>query len=123
LRWLAGGPLALAGLALAVPPQVADLQLYAGRPDRAAAIDPLQARYQAAVGGLAALRRAAALGDTDPAMYVALGDAEARAGHPEAARAAYREALARYPYDAVAGQRLGSAVPTEATASRRAASG
>jgi len=124
-RWrlAAGAAASVAGLALAVPAHVADLELYAGRADRAAAIDPLQAHYQAALGTLAGLRRAAALGDPDPATYVALGDAEARAGHPEAARAAYREALARYPYDGAARQRLGGAPPAAATASRRAASG
>jgi hypothetical protein len=113
----------VAGLALALPPQVADLELYAGRPDRAAVIDPLQARYQAALGSLQGLRRAAVLGDPDPSTYVALGDAETRAGDPGAAGAAYRQALAHYPYDGPARQRLGPAAPGVATGSRRAASG
>jgi O-antigen ligase len=114
---------AAAGLAFAVPPMTADLAYYAGSPDRAAALDPLQPRYQAARGDLAGLRRAGALGDPDPSTYVALGVAEAQAGHPEAAVLAYRRALERYPYDTDARQRLASAAPAAAIASRRAASG
>jgi len=105
-RVAAAAALALVGLGLAVPPQVADLQLYAGRPAAAAAWDPLQPHYWAAIGDPAGLRRAAALGDTDPTTYVALGDAETRAGDRSAALAAYRQALERYPYDAEARQRL-----------------
>ncbi len=105
----------LLGLGLAVPPQVADVFSYQGRPDRAAALDPLQPAYWAARGDLAGLRRAAELGDPSPSTYVALGDAEARAGNQAAAAAAYRRALERYPYDATARQRL--------SASRTAASG
>jgi O-antigen ligase len=121
-RWLAAGAALAAGLALAMLPVVADMELYAGHPDRAVALDPLQAHYHAALGTPAGLRQAAALGDPDPNTYVALGDAEARAGHAETARAAYREALARYPYDVAARQRLESAPPA-ASVSRRAASG
>jgi hypothetical protein len=95
------------GLGLAVPPQAADLLYYAGRTDLATAIDPLQPNYHAALGTLDGLRRAAQLDDPDPGTYVALGDAEARAGHPAAAAAAYRRALELYPYDRDARQRLG----------------
>jgi tetratricopeptide (TPR) repeat protein len=102
---LAAG-LALVGLVLAVPPVLADMALYAGKPAQAAALDPLQARYHAALGTLPELRRAVALGDPDPSAYVALGDAEERAGNVAAAQAAYRQALERYPYDADARQRL-----------------
>jgi hypothetical protein len=124
-RWRlpAAAAAALAGLALAVPPLVADLEFFAQRPDRAAAIDPAQAHYQAAVGSLESLRRAAALGDPDPATYVALGDAERDAGHPAAALAAYRQALARYPFDTDARQRLRTAQAGPATVRPRAASG
>jgi O-antigen ligase len=121
-RWLGAGAMVAAGLALAVPPLAADMELYAGHPDRAVALDPLQAHYHAVLGTPSGLRQAAALGDTDPNTYVALGDVEARAGHAEAARAAYREALARYPYDVTARQRLETAPPA-AIASPRAASG
>ncbi len=99
---------AVVGLALAVPPVVADIAYYAGHPFVAATVDPLQARYQAARGDLPGLRRAADLGDPDPGTYVALGDAEKRAGNAAAARIAYRTALQRYPYDTDARQRLAS---------------
>jgi O-antigen ligase len=114
LRWVAGAGALLLGLALAVPPQVADIAYYAGRPGLAATIDPLQPAYWAARGDLDGLRQAAALGDPDPAAYLALGDAESRAGHPAAAAAAYRRALQRYPFDADARERL-SERPTAAS--------
>jgi O-antigen ligase len=98
--------LALLGLILAVPRVLADMALYAGMPERAVALDPLQARYHATLGTLPELRQAAALGDPDPSAYVALGDAEEQAGNVAAAQAAYRQALERYPYDADARQRL-----------------
>jgi O-antigen ligase len=107
--------LAAAGLAFALPAQVADVYFYLGQPDRAAALDPLQPAYWAAQGNLAGLQRAAALGDPNPSTYVQLGDAEARVGDQAAATAAYRRALALYPYDVAALQRL--------SATRRAASG
>jgi O-antigen ligase len=94
------------GLALAVPAQVADVMYYLGRPDVAVVIDPPQPAYHAAQGTLAGLRRASQLGDPSPGTYVALGDAEARAGRPAAAVAAYRRALELYPFDAAARQRL-----------------
>jgi O-antigen ligase len=106
---------ALLGLAFAVPAQVADVYYYLGRADRAAGLDPLQPAYWAAQGDLAGLGRAAELGDPNPSTYVALGDAEARAGDQAAATAAYRRALERYPFDPVALQRL--------SARRTAASG
>jgi len=109
IRVVAAGAAALSGLAIAVAPMVADMAYYARQPGAAAALDPWQPRYQVAKGDLASLRRAAALGDPDPATYVALGDAEAQAGHPDAAAAAYRQALGRYPYDADARKRLASA--------------
>ena len=117
LRAIGAAAAVLAGLALAVPPQVADVLYYLGRADRAAALDPLQPAYWAAQGDLAGLRRAAELGDSSPSTYVALGDAEARAGDQAAAAAAYRRALERYPFDATARQRL------DAIGSPRAASG
>jgi O-antigen ligase len=107
--------LGLLGLAAAVPAQAADVYYYLGQPGRASALDPLQPAYWAARGDLAGLQRAAALGDPNPSTYVALGDAEARAGDQAAATAAYRRALTLYPYDPAALQRL--------SARRRAASG
>ena len=117
VRAIGAAAAVLAGLALAVPPQVADVLYYLGRADRAAALDPLQPAYWAAQGDLPGLRRAAELGDSSPSTYVALGDAEARAGDQAAAVAAYRRALQRYPFDATARQRL------DAIESPRAASG
>ena len=117
-RAVAAAVAVVAGLALAVPAQVADVLYYLGMADRATTLDPLQPTYWAARGDLASLRRAAELGDPNPSTYVALGDAEARAGNEAAARAAYRQALERYPYDATARQRL-----ADATESRTAASG
>src|SRR5207248_8464526 len=96
----------LAALALAVPAQVADVAYFLGRPDQAAALDPLQPRYQAALGDLAGLRRAASLNDPDPATYVMLGDALHAAGQDRQARAAYRRALEIYPFDRDARERL-----------------
>jgi O-antigen ligase len=114
-RFLAGIGLAVLGLAVAMPAQVADVLYYQGKPGRAAALDPLQPAYWAAQQNLDALRRAAQLGDPNPSTYVALGDAEAHAGDQAAAMAAYRRALALYPFDAAARQRL--------SATRTAASG
>jgi Flp pilus assembly protein TadD len=117
LRAAVAAAAVVAGLTLAVPAQVADVLYYLGRVDQATALDPLQPTYWAARGDLTGLRRAAELGDPNPSTYVALGDAEARAGNEAAARAAYRRALERYPYDAAARQRL------DAIGSRTAASG
>jgi O-antigen ligase len=114
-RYFGGAALAAIGLAVAVPAQVADVLYYQGQPERAAALDPLQPAYRAAQGNLDGLRRATQLGDPNPSTYVALGDAEAHAGDQAAATAAYRRALALYPFDPAALQRL--------SASRTAASG
>ena len=107
-RLAAAAGVAALGLALAGPPVLADLAYYAGAPAAATMYDPLQARYWAARGDLGGLRAAARLGDTEPATYVALGDAEARAGSGRAAQAAYRRALELYPYDQEARRRLGA---------------
>jgi len=107
IRAIAGGGAVTVALIAAVVPMAADLAYYAGNPAQAAALDPWQPRYLVEQRDLASLRRAAALGDPDPSTYVALGDAEAEAGHRDAATAAYRQALERYPYDVEARQRLG----------------
>ena len=108
-RWrlaVAGAALGLA-LALAGTALVADLAYYRGQPAAAAAVDPLQPKYRAAAGGLENLRAAAALNDPQPETEVALGDAEAAAGHPDRALAAYKRALEIYPYYGEARKRLG----------------
>src|SRR5262249_35608362 len=111
VRTVAATGIATVALFAALVPMAADLWYYAGRPDQAAVLDPWQPRYLVAQGSLASLRRAAALGDPDPSTYVALGDAEAEAGHRDAATAAYRQALERYRYDVEARQRLGRPLP------------
>jgi O-antigen ligase len=108
-RWrlaVAGAALGLA-LALAGMALVADLAYYRGQPAAAAAVDPLQPKYRAAAGGLENLQAAAGLNDPQPETEVALGDAEAAAGHPDRARAAYKRALELYPYYGEARKRLG----------------
>jgi O-antigen ligase len=114
-RFFFGVALAVSGIAVMAPAQVADVLYYQGEPGRAAALDPLQPAYWAAEGNLDGLRRAAQLGDPNPSTYVALGDAEAHAADHAAAAAAYRRALALYPFDPAARERL--------SASRTAASG
>ena len=96
------------GVALVAPAQVADVAYFFGHADQAAAYDPLQPRYMAAVGDLSSLREAARLNDPDPTTYVQLGDVLRAAGHAEQARAAYRRALEIYPFDRQARQRLSS---------------
>lgn len=90
--------LALLVLPLAVFPILADAWYVKGRADLAVRVDPLQAQYHAAAGTLAELRTAAALGDTDPGLYVALGDAELLAGHRTEAVKAYKRALEIDPW-------------------------
>jgi len=98
-------------------PVLADAWYTNGRPDLAVQADPLQAQYRRALGetllqegrqaeGLEQLRMAASLGETDPALYVELGDAELAAGNVDAARADYREALLIDPYWQPARRRL-----------------
>jgi hypothetical protein len=97
---------AVVALALVVPAQIADVVYFLGHPDQAAALDPLQPRYQAATGGLEGLRRAVQLNDPDPTTYVSLGDALRSAGKAPQAQAEYRRALQIYPFDREARQRL-----------------
>jgi len=109
--------LALAAVWLGVMPVLADVWYSQGRADLSVIVDPFQARYHWALGsslvsqgslqrGAGELRRAADLGETDPSLYVDLGDVEARLGGLAEARAAYRRALAIDPYFMPARQRL-----------------
>ena len=126
VRLLAAGAALAICLGLALVPMAADAAYYRGQLDRAGALDPWQPRYMVGSGDVDALRRAAAIGDPDPSTYVALGDAEARAGRSAAAEAAYQEALRRYPYDLEARQRIAAMTRARAPAvigSRRAVSG
>jgi O-antigen ligase len=109
--------LVFAAIVFAVFPVLADVWYVHGRADLAVRIDPLQAQYHWALGqGLAArgdiaggageLRRAADLGETEPALYVELGDREAQLGRRDEARRAYERALRVDPFYAPAKQRL-----------------
>jgi len=109
--------LALAAVVLAVFPVLADVWYLRGRADLSIRVDPLQAQYHWALGqnlvagkdlpgGIAELQRAADLGETDPALYVELGDREVQAGRMDDARGAYRRALEIDPYYSPARQRL-----------------
>jgi len=97
---------ALLAVPLAVLPLLADTWYLSGRAGLAARVDPLQAQYHWALGTLPELQRAADLGETDPGMYVQLGDAYLKAGDAAAARRAYERALEIDPYYSPASQHL-----------------
>lgn len=107
-RVLTAAMLAAMGLATSLPAQAADIASYRGRNDLAVRLDPLQPAYWAARADRIGLRQAASLGSTDPNTYIKLGDQEREAGSAGAARADYKRALAIYPYDREAAQRLRS---------------
>ncbi len=111
--------LALVGAAIwfGAMPVLAELWTWQGRSDLAVIADPLQSQYHwnlgrsltasgDARGGLAELRRTADLGETEPQLYVDLGDAELKAGDDLSARRDYQRALVIDPYYAPARQRL-----------------
>ena len=98
--------LVCAAIVLAVLPILADTWYLRGHPDLSVRADPLQAQYHWAIGTTAELRRAAELGETEPAMYVQLGDRERQGGDLGAARRAYERALQIDPYYSPATQRL-----------------
>ena len=98
--------LVVVAVALAVLPILADTWYVHGRTDLAVKVDPLQAQYHWAIGTVEELRRAADLGETEPSMYVQLGDQERLLGDLAAAKRAYRRALEIDPYYTPAAQRL-----------------
>ena len=112
-KW--GGVVALvlvaAAVVLAAFPVLADVWFRQGRPDLSIKVDPLQAQYHWSLGTVAELRRAAELGETEPGMYVQLGDLERNAGDKEAARRDYLRALAIDPYYAAAHDSLAALSP------------
>jgi Flp pilus assembly protein TadD len=80
-------------------------------------VDPLQSRYHWALGqqlvavgkvtqGVDEMRRAADLGETEPGLYVELGDRETDLGRSAQARKDYERALQIDPFYAPAIQRL-----------------
>jgi O-antigen ligase len=116
-RSLAAVTLAAAAVWLGVMPVLAETWNWEGRPDLAVKVDPLQSRYHWNLGrtlttsgdehtGVAELQRAADLGETEPQLYVDLGDAELRLGDEASARRDYQRALVIDPYYAPAHQRL-----------------
>ena len=107
----------LVAIALGVLPVLADTWYLQGRPDLSVRVDPLQSRYHWSLGqqlvaqgslaqGVEEMRRAADLGETEPGLYVELGDREAQLGHLAQAREYYRRALQIDPFYAPAAQRL-----------------
>ena len=109
--------LLVAAIFFGVMPVLADTWYSRGRPELAVIVDPLQARYQWDLGlsrialgdqrgGVAELQRAAYFGETEPQLYVDLGDAEVKLGDRASARRDYNRALLIDPYFAPARQRL-----------------
>jgi Flp pilus assembly protein TadD len=109
--------LVAAATAFAALPVLADVWYSRGRSDLAVRADPLQAQYHWTWGqtliargqmaaGVNELRRAAELGETEPSLYVELGDRETQLGRQAQARADYERALVIDPYYAPAQQRL-----------------
>jgi O-antigen ligase len=120
--WRSGVAIALAlvAIALGVLPVLADAWYFQGRVELSVLVDPLQARYHWALGqglvaqgsvarGVDEMRRAAELGESEPGLYVELGDREAQLGRLADARRDYGRALQIDPYYAPASQRLASA--------------
>jgi O-antigen ligase len=117
LRSLGAVSLAAGVVWLGVLPVLADIWYYHSRLDLAVVADPLQGRYAwkfgdglVAIGstsrGLSELLLAARLGESDPQLYVDIGDAEQGLGRSVEARAAYQMALKIDPYFVLASQRL-----------------
>ena len=117
--WRSGAAIVLALLAvgLGALPLLADTWYLQGRAELAVRFDPLQARYHWALGqglvaqgsrpqGVEEMRRAADLGESDPGLFVELGDAEAQLGRLANARTDYRRALQIDPFYSPASQRL-----------------
>jgi len=103
--------LVMAAIVFAVFPVLADVWYLKGRADLSVKIDPLQAQYHWAVGSIEELRRAAALGETEPGFYVTLGDRELQLSNRAQARSAYRRALEIDPYYTPAAERLAALGP------------
>ena len=114
---------AVAVVGLGFMPLLADIWYYQSRSDLSVIVDPFQGRYHWVLGeslvaigstsrGLDQLKLAGRLGESDPQLYVDIGDAQQRLGHTAEASAAYRMALAIDPFYRPARQRLaGISVP------------
>ena len=102
---------------LAAMPVMADVWYYQSRSDLSVVVDPLQGRYHWVLGqglvaigstsrGLDQMKLAGRLGESDPQLYIDIGDAEQRLGRSAEARSAYRKALAIDPFYRPAKDRL-----------------
>jgi hypothetical protein len=122
-QWRSGAAVALAlvAIALGVLPVLADAWYLQGRVELSVLVDPLQARYHWALGqglvaqgsvarGVDQMKLAADLGESEPSLYVELGDREVQLGRLADARRDYRRALQIDPFYAPAQQRLASVV-------------
>jgi O-antigen ligase len=115
--------LAVAVVWLGAMPVLADIWYFQNRSDLSVVVDPLQGRYHWVLGqslisieptarGLDQMKLAGMLGESDPQLYVDIGDAEQRLGQSAEARAAYRMALTIDPFYRPAKERLaGIGVP------------
>src|SRR4029077_4449234 len=101
--------LALVAIALAAMPILAEAWRADGHVDLAVRVDPFQSQYPRVLGetliaqgdqsgGVQELRVAGHLGDSDPGLYVELGDEELQQGDNAAARADYERALPINPF-------------------------
>ncbi len=117
--WRTGVAVALAVLAVGLGafPILADAWYRQGRVELSVVVDPLQARYHWALGqglvaqgsvaqGIDEMQRASEFGETEPSLYVELGDTEAQLGRSADARRHYLRALEIDPYYSPARQRL-----------------
>ena len=116
-RALGATGLALVAAVFAASPILAEAFYAQGRADLAVRADPFQSQYHRALGesligqgyrgdGVEELRLAASLGNSDPGLWVELGDQELDLGDAAAARADYRMALVIDPFWDPAIQRL-----------------
>jgi O-antigen ligase len=123
LRSVAAVSLAAGVVWFGAIPVLADIWYHDSRLDLAIRADPLQGRYHwvlgkglvtigSATSGLNELLIAARLGESDPQLYVDIGDAEQGLGRTAEAHAAYQMALTIDPFYTPARQRLaGNGVP------------
>jgi hypothetical protein len=116
-RTAVAAAMVLVAITLGVLPVLADLWYFRAEVELSVLVDPLQARYHWALGqslvaqgsvarGVDEMKRAADLGETEPGLYVELGDHEAQLARLPEARSAYTRALQIDPFYAPASQRL-----------------
>ena len=109
--------LVVAAIVFAVLPLLADVWYLHSRLDLSVRVDPYQAQYHWALGdylvgkgdlpgGVSELRRAADLGETEPGLYLDLGNRELQLKNLAQARRDYQRALEIDPYFSPAAERL-----------------